>query len=149
MLRDWNKGVILSVSPARYSKNHSVSASQLASVLFNFMCSISTPSYLNPFSIHFQEWLRDADNFIAKNDDRGANKYLADFSRLMRTVIKNSDQDFVSFASEIETLGIYLELEHFRFGDKFDYDMQISPEVDPDSVKIPPMLIQPYIENAI
>jgi LytS/YehU family sensor histidine kinase len=67
----------------------------------------------------------------------------------MRTVLKNSDQDFVSLSSEIETLGIYLDLEHFRFGDKFDYNLDVAPDVEPEMVQIPPMLIQPYIENAI
>ncbi len=93
--------------------------------------------------------LNSVNNFIAKNDERSANKYISDFSKLMRTVLKNSDRDFVGLATEIETLGIYLELEHFRFGDKFDYELQVSPNVEPETVQIPPMLIQPYIENAI
>lgn len=93
--------------------------------------------------------LNSVNNFIAKNDERSANKYLSDFSKLMRTVLKNSDQDFIGLATEIQTLGIYLELEHFRFGDKFDYDLQVASNVEPETVKIPPMLIQPYIENAI
>lgn len=93
--------------------------------------------------------LNSVNNFIAKNDERSANKYLSDFSKLMRTVLKNSDQDFIGLATEIQTLGIYLELEHFRFGDKFDFDLQVAPNVEPETVKIPPMLIQPYIENAI
>lgn len=93
--------------------------------------------------------LNSVNNFIAKNDERSANKYLSDFSKLMRTVLKNSDQDFIVLATEIQTLGIYLELEHFRFGDKFDYDLQVDSNVEPETVKIPPMLIQPYIENAI
>lgn len=93
--------------------------------------------------------LNSVNNFIAKNDERSANKYISDFSKLMRTVLKNSDQDFVSLSSEIETLGIYLDLEHFRFGDKFDYNLDVAPDVEPEMVQIPPMLIQPYIENAI
>jgi tetratricopeptide (TPR) repeat protein len=93
--------------------------------------------------------LNSVNNFIAKNDERSANRYLSEFSKLMRTVLKNSDQDFVSLASEIQTLGIYLELEHFRFGDKFEYRLEVAPEVEPEAVQIPSMLIQPYIENAI
>lgn len=93
--------------------------------------------------------LNSVNSFIAKNDERSANKYLSDFSKLMRTVLKNSDQDFVGLASEIQTLGIYLELEHFRFGEKFDYVLEVSPEVETESFAVPPMLIQPYIENAI
>jgi len=93
--------------------------------------------------------LNSVNNFISKNDERSANKYISDFSKLMRTVLKNSDQDFISLVTEIETLRIYLELEHFRFGDKFDYHLEVASNVEPDSVQVPPMLIQPYIENAI
>ncbi len=93
--------------------------------------------------------LNSVNNFISKNDERSANKYLADFSKLMRTVLKNSDQDFVSLETEIQTLRIYLDLEHFRFGEKFDYTLEVENEIDPQHVEIPPMLIQPYIENAI
>jgi two-component system LytT family sensor kinase len=93
--------------------------------------------------------LNSVNNFISKNDERSANKYISDFSKLMRTVLKNSDQDFIGLVTEIETLRIYLELEHFRFGDKFDYELQVASNVEPESVQVPPMLIQPYIENAI
>ncbi len=93
--------------------------------------------------------LNSVNNFIAKNDERSANKYLSDFSKLMRIVLKNSDQDFVSLSAEIETLGIYLGLEHFRFGDKFEYSLDVAEDINPDELRIPSMLIQPYIENAI
>lgn len=93
--------------------------------------------------------LNSVNNYISKNDERSANRYLADFSKLMRTVLKNSDQDFISLETEIETLKIYLDLEHFRFGDKFNYHVEIADGIDTDQVQVPPMLIQPYIENAI
>ncbi|MBL7813317.1 MAG: histidine kinase [Bacteroidetes bacterium] len=93
--------------------------------------------------------LNSVNNFIAKNDERSANKYLSDFSKLMRTVLKNSDENFIPLHTEIETLKIYLNLEHFRFGDKFDFTLEVSPEIDQEHIAIPPMLIQPYIENAI
>jgi LytS/YehU family sensor histidine kinase len=93
--------------------------------------------------------LNSVNNFISKNDERSANKYLSDFSRLMRTVLSNSDQDFVSLETEVDTMRIYLELEHFRFGEKFDYQLEIADDIDPEIIRVPPMLIQPYIENAI
>jgi two-component system LytT family sensor kinase len=93
--------------------------------------------------------LNSVNNFISKNDERSANRYLSDFSTLMRTVLKNSDQDFVALETEIQTLRIYLDLEHFRFGEKFDYSLEIAEDIDPNLVQVPPMLIQPYIENAI
>ncbi len=93
--------------------------------------------------------LNSVNNFISKNDERSANKFLSDFSKLMRTVLKNSDQDFVSLETEIQTLRIYLDLEHFRFGEKFDFTLEVDEDIDTSQVEIPPMLIQPYIENAI
>ncbi|MGD2033552.1 MAG: histidine kinase, partial [Bacteroidales bacterium] len=84
-----------------------------------------------------------------QNDERKANKYLSDFSSLMRAVLENSKHDFVPVVSEIGVLKLYLKLEHFRFQDKFDYDMDIDGSIDQSDIEIPPMLIQPYIENAI
>ena len=93
--------------------------------------------------------LNSVNSFISKNDDRSANKYLSQFSRLMRMVLENSKHDFVSLDSEIEILKLYLELEHLRFQDKFDYDFTIGGGVKKDEIEIPPMLIQPFIENSV
>ena len=93
--------------------------------------------------------LNSVNSFISKNDDRSANKYLSQFSRLMRMVLENSKYDFVSLDSEIEILKLYLELEHLRFKDKFDYDFTIEDDIKKDEIEIPPMLIQPFIENSV
>jgi len=93
--------------------------------------------------------LNSVNSFISKNDDRSANKYLAQFSRLMRMVLENSKYDFVSLDSEIEILKLYLELEHLRFQDKFDYEFNIDENIKKDEIEIPPMLIQPFIENSV
>lgn len=93
--------------------------------------------------------LNSVNGFISKNDDRSANKYLSRFSQLMRLVLENSKYDFVSLESELKIIELYMELEHLRFQDKFDYELNISSEISVDSIEIPPMLVQPYIENAI
>ena len=92
--------------------------------------------------------LNSVNSFISENDQRSANKFLTSFSRLMRLVMENSEYDFISTQKELEILEIYLELEHFRFKDKFDYKINVDDSLD-DDFEIPPMLIQPYIENAI
>lgn len=107
----------------------------------------SLRSQMNPHFIFNS--LNSVNSFISQNDERSANKYLADFSRLMRTVMENSKHDFVSLESEIKILELYLNLEHFRFSDKFDYTFEVDEELDAEQLRIPPMLIQPYIENAI
>ena len=86
---------------------------------------------------------------IASNDERTANKYLSDFSHLMRAVLENSEEDFIPLQKEIELLDLYTKLEHFRFQDKFDYKITVDKAITIDDYQIPPMLLQPYIENAV
>lgn len=75
--------------------------------------------------------------------------YLARFSKLLRLVLNNSEKNLISLQEEIVMLQIYLELESLRFRDSFQYHIQIAPEIDLDMSTIPPLLLQPYIENAI
>lgn len=93
--------------------------------------------------------LNSVNSFISKNDDRSANKYLSRFSQLMRLVLENSKYDFVPLDSELKIIELYIELEHLRFQDKFEYKLSIDPNINVDNVEIPPMLVQPYIENAV
>jgi tetratricopeptide (TPR) repeat protein len=107
----------------------------------------SLRSQMNPHFIF--NALNSVNNYISKSDERSANKYLTDFSKLMRAVMENSKHDFVSLASEIQILELYLRLEHHRFKDKFNYSFTVDPEIDQENIQIPPMLVQPYIENAV
>jgi len=93
--------------------------------------------------------LNSVNNFIAKNDEKAANKFLSDFSKLMRKVLDYSQKDFISFEEEVELNELYLKLEHFRFRDKFDYQFENKVSQKQYSQLVPPMLIQPFIENAI
>lgn len=93
--------------------------------------------------------LNSVNNFIAKNDEKAANKFLAEFSRLMRKVLDHSQKDLVSFEEEMELNELYLKLEHFRFRDKFDYQFEKNINVNTYDLEVPPMLIQPFIENAV
>lgn len=113
----------------------------------NLLALKSLRSQMNPHFIF--NALNSVNSFIATNDERTANKYLSDFSKLMRTVLENSEQDFIPLEKEIELLELYTKLEHFRFQDKFDYTITVDEEIDINSYQIPPMLLQPYIENAV
>lgn len=113
----------------------------------NLLALKSLRSQMNPHFIF--NALNSVNSFIASNDERTANKYLSDFSQLMRSVLENSDEDFISLTKEIELLELYTKLEHFRFKDKFDYKIQVEENVNVDEFQIPPMLLQPYIENAV
>ena len=93
--------------------------------------------------------LNSVNSFIASNDERTANKYLSDFSQLMRSVLENSEEDFIPLANEIELLKMYTKLEHFRFKDKFEYQFTVDEKINMNEFVIPPMLLQPYVENAV
>lgn len=93
--------------------------------------------------------LNSVNQFIAQNDEIKANKYLSSYSSLMRTMMENSSKDFISLQKEIAQLQKYLELEHLRFNDKFDYNIKIDEAIDADAIQIPNMIIQPHLENAI
>jgi LytS/YehU family sensor histidine kinase len=67
----------------------------------------------------------------------------------MRAVLENSEEDFISLEKEIKLLELYIKLEHFRFKDKFDYTLNVSEDIRLSKFVIPPMLLQPYIENAV
>ena len=93
--------------------------------------------------------LNSVNSFIASNDERAANRYLTDFSLLMRAVLENSENDFIPLEKEIELLELYTKLEHFRFKNKFDYNLTVDKNVVVNDFVIPPMLLQPYVENAV
>ena len=113
----------------------------------NLLALKSLRSQMNPHFIF--NALNSVNTFIATNDERTANRYLSDFSQLMRAVLENSEEDFIPLKKEIELLNLYTKLEHFRFQDKFDYSIDVDETIDVEEFQIPPMLLQPYIENAV
>ena len=113
----------------------------------NLLALKSMRSQMNPHFIF--NALNSVNSFIAVNDERNANRYLSEFSVLMRSVLENSDEDFIPLTKEIELLELYVKLEHNRFKDKFDYSIQVDDSINLEEFEIPPMLLQPYIENAI
>jgi LytS/YehU family sensor histidine kinase len=93
--------------------------------------------------------LNSVNQFIANSNEREANKYLTSYSALMRNIMENSNKDYIAMKDEIDQLKKYLELEKLRFSDKFEYELEIDPELNAETVMVPNMLIQPNLENAI
>ncbi|MFN8345969.1 MAG: histidine kinase [Spirosomataceae bacterium] len=87
--------------------------------------------------------------YTAQNNTEKATDYLNKFSRLIRLVLENSRSDKVSVGNELETLRLYMEMEAMRFRGKVNFQINIAQNVDRDSIQIPPLLIQPFVENAI
>lgn len=87
--------------------------------------------------------------FVLQNDSDNAENFIVKFARLMRLILDNSRQEWVALDSELDQLRLYLELEQLRFDNTFDFALQTDPTLDTQAIAIPPMIIQPYIENAI
>ena len=87
--------------------------------------------------------------FIMDKNPLDANSYLSSFAKLMRSILNNSSREFISLAEEIETLEHYLKLQKLRFPEKLEYKIEIGNELEPEDVLLPPMLSQPFIENAV
>ncbi len=104
-------------------------------------------SQMNP---HFLfNILNSLQDLILKHDIKNSNYYLNKFSLMMRKVLDVSGQDEISLATEVEMLDTYLELEKLRFGNDFNYTIKVDDAIDIDNLHLPPMIIQPFIENAL
>jgi len=93
--------------------------------------------------------LNSIQSFVLKNDFESSNRYITKFSRLMRTILNQSDKVSISIKEEIKIIKFYLEIEQMRFDHKFDFEMDIHEKLNLNQTFIPSMLIQPYVENAI
>jgi hypothetical protein len=93
--------------------------------------------------------LNSIQSFILENDTDRAVDYLGKFSQLMRSILINSRESSIPVQEELRALRYYMDLEKLRFNDKFDYSINVDPDVDEEFMEIPTMIIQPYIENSI
>ncbi|HUR65757.1 MAG TPA: histidine kinase [Chitinophagaceae bacterium] len=93
--------------------------------------------------------LSSINRFIFKNDNKVASDYLTRFSRLIRMVLIHSQKKLISLEDELEMMRIYLDLERLRFRDAFDYSITTTNIADVGTVFIPPLLLQPFCENAV
>lgn len=88
-------------------------------------------------------------HYIVNSKSEEAIRYLSKFARLIRMILTYSDKPTVTVGEDLETLKLYIELEKMRFEDKFDYLLDVDSSVDLDYDIMPPLLMQPYVENAI
>jgi len=103
-------------------------------------------SQMNPH--FFFNALNTIQSFILENDKKMAIAVLSKFSNLTRSILEMSDKDEVSVAEEIKVLQLYLDIEKVRFNDDFEYSITAN-NFDTESFKVPSLLLQPYVENAI
>nr|WP_308463777.1 histidine kinase [Chitinophaga nivalis] len=88
-------------------------------------------------------------HYILTTSTDMASLYLTRFSRLMRLMISNFNKEWISLYDELEALELYLQLEQLRFDQQFSYQLQVMPEVNQQFTRVPPLIIQPYVQYAI
>ncbi|MBE0648475.1 MAG: DUF2225 domain-containing protein [Bacteroidales bacterium] len=104
-------------------------------------------SQMNPHFIFNS--MNSIQSYISGNDNKTAMSYLSKFARLMRGILEHSRQSMIPLGEEVETLNLYIELERLRFKNKFEYTQELDSQLDLEGLYVPPMLIQPFVENAI
>lgn len=104
-------------------------------------------SQMNPHFIF--NTLNSINSYIIENKKDEASDYLSDFSKLMRLILDHSKKRTITLTDELYALKLYIELESRRLDSSFDYSIEIGPAVDADSITMPPLVIQPFVENAI
>lgn len=107
----------------------------------------SVKAQMNPHFIF--NALNTIQSYIYLNDKQHATAYLGKFSQLTRTILDMSNKNSVSLEEEIEAILLYLDLEKMRFDDDMNFVIEVAPDVNKNDVRIPSMIIQPYIENAV
>ncbi len=93
--------------------------------------------------------LNSINRYILINDTENASDYLTKFSRLIRSVLEISKSELISLDTELHTLNLYIAMESMRFIDSFEYKLDVDPSINLHDCLIPPLLLQPFVENAI
>ncbi len=104
-------------------------------------------SQMNPHFIFNS--LNSINTFILQNDQDNASEYLNKFSRLMRMILDNSRNEWILLENELTALELYIQLEALRFNNSFTYSINVSEDISTAGILVPPLIIQPYVENAI
>ncbi|MFD1162402.1 tetratricopeptide repeat protein [Hwangdonia seohaensis] len=104
-------------------------------------------SQMNPHFIFNS--LNSISNYLQTNNTVKADEYLAKFSRLTRSILENSEKKWIPLREDLELLKLYIEIESLRLKNKLSYHIKIDENMDIDNTLIPPLILQPFIENSI
>jgi ligand-binding sensor domain-containing protein len=113
----------------------------------NELENMALQAQMNPHFIF--NCLNSVQQFIFDQDTFLANKYISDLATLIRATLHYSNKPFITVRQEIDYLNTYLSIEKVRFNSKMDYRLEVDESVRQDELQVPPMLIQPYVENGI
>ena len=104
-------------------------------------------SQMNPHFIFNS--LNSIGDYILKNDTQSASDYLSKFAKLMRLTLENSEKKEILLSEDISLLRTYMDIERKRFNNKFNYTINVDSDLDAENILVPPMILQPFIENSI
>ncbi len=104
-------------------------------------------SQMNPHFIFNS--LNSIADYIDKQDARTASYYTVKFAKLMRMILENSEKKEVSVADDLKALELYMQLEAMRMNNKFTYEIDVDENINTEETVIPPLLLQPFVENSI
>ena len=135
---------ILIITRSRFNAHKRISAMEIRISELN---QTNLRQQMNPHFIF--NTLNSIQYYVFQNDKIASNNYMTKFASLIRKTLENSQHTAISIKEELDTLHLYLELESLRFKEKFDWEIRVDDEIDTLVYKIPTMLIQPYVENAI
>lgn len=93
--------------------------------------------------------LNSISDYISKNDIQNADYYLSKFAKLMRGILENSEEKEIPLSDELKMLELYMQLEGSRLNNKFTYVIKVSDNVDAEITMVPPLILQPFVENSI
>ncbi len=93
--------------------------------------------------------LNSIKSYLIVNDQKNAIFYLNQFSKLIRHILESLREDYITLKEELDIIKIYMNLENMRFGYSIDFHLSVSPEIDTEEIRIPTLLLQPFIENAL
>ena len=102
---------------------------------------------MNPHFIYNS--LNSINDYIDKHDTDKATLYTTKFAKLMRMILENSEQKEIPIADDLKALELYMQLEALRMNNKFNYEIKVDDEIDQENTLIPPLILQPFVENSI
>lgn len=93
--------------------------------------------------------LNSISDFITKNNTASADQYLTRFAKLMRMILENSEKKEIALSDELKALELYMQLESLRMKNKFSYEIVTDASIDKENTLVPPLILQPFVENSI
>ena len=93
--------------------------------------------------------LNSVNDYIDKNDTGTASGYITKFAKLMRMILENSEQKEVTLEDDLKALELYMQLEALRLKNKFTYEIKVDENIDCENTLVPPLILQPFVENSI